>query len=117
MDDFLEENKLKRANSMKSLRQSKTISSFTTCDDSICLEDTKEGKLIINLNNIMVNNGDINQVNQKTKEMIQRSKNLYEVYFHLRDKYKKRGSESIQVPTLEEILKDYDSNKHMLIEL
>ena len=80
LDDFLEENKLKRANSMKSLRQSKTISSFTTCDDSICLEDTKEGKLIINLNNIMVNNGDINQANQKTKEMIQRSKNLYEVY-------------------------------------
>ena len=48
LDDFIEENKIKRANSMMSLRSSKTISSITTCDDSICLDDTNVRKNKIN---------------------------------------------------------------------
>ena len=77
LDDFIEENKIKRANSMMSLRSSKTISSVTTCDDSICLDDTNVGKYKINLNNLMIGN---DEKNNKTKEMVQRSKNLYQVY-------------------------------------
>ena len=77
LDDFIEENKIKRANSMMSLRSSKTISSVTTCDDSICLDDTNVGKYKINLNNLMLGN---DEKNNKTKEMVQRSKNLYQVY-------------------------------------
>ncbi len=77
LDDFIEENKIKRANSMMSLRSSKTISSVTTCDDSICLDDTNVGKYKINLNNLMLGN---EEKNNKTKEMVQRSKNLYQVY-------------------------------------
>ena len=77
LDDFIEENKIKRANSMMSLRSSKTISSVTTCDDSICLDDTNVGKYKINLNTLIVGN---DEKNNKTKEMVQRSKNLYQVY-------------------------------------
>ena len=77
LDDFIEENKIKRANSMMSLRSSKTISSVTTCDDSICLDDTNVGKYKINLNTLMIGN---DEKNNKTKEMVQRSKNLYQVY-------------------------------------
>ena len=77
LDDFIEENKIKRANSMMSLRSSKTISSVTTCDDSICLDDTNVGKYKINLNNLMLGN---DEKNNKTKEMVQRSKNLFQVY-------------------------------------
>ena len=77
LDDFIEENKIKRANSMMSLRSSKTISSVTTCDDSICLDDTNVGKYKINLNTLIVGNA---EKNNKTKEMVQRSKNLYQVY-------------------------------------
>ena len=77
LDDFIEENKIKRANSMMSLRSSKTISSVTTCDDSICLDDTNVGKYKINLNNLMIGN---DEKNNKTKEMVQRSKNLFQVY-------------------------------------
>ena len=77
LDDFIEENKIKRANSMMSLRSSKTISSVTTCDDSICLDDTNVGKYKINLNTLMIGN---DEKNNKTKEMVQRSKNLFQVY-------------------------------------
>ena len=77
LDDFIEENKIKRANSMMSLRSSKTISSVTTCDDSICLDDTNVGKYKINLNTLIVGN---DEKNNKTKEMVQRSKNLFQVY-------------------------------------
>ena len=77
LDDFIEENKIKRANSMMSLRSSKTISSVTTCDDSICLDDTNAGKYKINLNTLIVGN---DEKNNKTKEMVQRSKNLFQVY-------------------------------------
>ena len=38
------------ANSMLSLRTTKTLSSFTTCDDSICGGDTGHKKAKINLN-------------------------------------------------------------------
>ena len=79
LEEFLEENKLKRANSMMSLRQSKTISSFSTCTDSICLDDT-DGKYKINLNLLKVGNDEKNEAHKKAKEIIQRSKNLYEVY-------------------------------------
>ena len=43
LSDFIDDNEIniKRANSMKSLRQAKTFSSFTTCDDSICFEEKK----------------------------------------------------------------------------
>ena len=46
LQDFINEKDLnkKRASSMMSLRQSKTLSSFTTCDDSICIEEIKEYK-------------------------------------------------------------------------
>ena len=77
LDDFIEENKIKRANSMMSLRSSKTISSVTTCDDSICLDDTNVGKYKINLNTLIAGN---DEKNNKTKEMVQRSKNLFQVY-------------------------------------
>ena len=77
LDDFIEENKIKRANSMMSLRSSKTISSITTCDDSICLDDTNVRKNKINKKSLIIDN---DEKNNKTKEMIQRSKNLYQVY-------------------------------------
>ena len=95
LDDFIEENKIKRANSMMSLRSSKTISSVTTCDDSICLDDTNVGKYKINLNNLMLGN---EEKNNKTKEMVQRSKNLYQVYLDQqqdsKDKKNKCGKNS-----------------------
>ena len=77
--DFIEDNEInkKRANSMKSLRQAKTFSSFTTCDDSICLEDKKSGKIKINLDKIYIDNSEISTKNKRTKEIIDNSKNLY----------------------------------------
>ena len=80
LEEFIEENKLKRANSMMSLRSSKTISSETTCDDSIYFDDTNIGRHQINKKNLIIDNNETNLANQKTKDMIQRSKNLYQVY-------------------------------------
>ena len=80
LDDFIEENKIKRSNSMMSLRNCKTISSFTTCDDSICYDDNtkKEGK--INLNQLLIiDNSEIYQRKKKIKDIIQRSKNLNQI--------------------------------------
>ena len=78
--DFIQENELnkKRANSMMSLRHSKTISSFTTCDDSICLDDKKDGKYRINLNLLIIDNSEINVKKNKTKDIIQKSRKLYQ---------------------------------------
>lgn len=53
----------------------------------------------------------------KIDQFVQKIYNLKKDDKYFRDRYKKRGSESIQVPTLEKVLKDYDSKKHMLIEL
>ena len=50
LEEFIEENKIKRSNSMMSLRQSKTFSSFTTCDSSICGDEKKDKKQKTNLN-------------------------------------------------------------------
>ena len=88
--DFIQENELnkKRANSMMSLRQSKTISSFTTCDDSICLEDKKDGKYRINLNLLIIDNSEINVKKNKTKDIIQKSNKLYQD--SLKDKSEKK---------------------------
>ena len=81
LNNFIEENKLKRANSMMSLRHSKTISSFTTCDDSICLDEIKDKKISINLYRLNElnedNNNEMHYSSKKTKEIIQRSQNLY----------------------------------------
>ena len=82
LDDFIEENKIKRSNSMMSLRNCKTISSFTTCDDSICYDDNnkKEGKIKINLNQLLIiDNSEIYQRKKKIKDIIQRSKNLNQI--------------------------------------
>ena len=77
LNNFIEENKLKRANSMMSLRHSKTISSFTTCDDSICIEETKDHNIKINISQLMMDNFDLNPQNKRTKEIIEKSKNMY----------------------------------------
>jgi hypothetical protein len=82
LDDFIEENKIKRSNSMMSLRNCKTISSFTTCDDSICYDDNnkKEGKIKINVNQLLIiDNSEIYQRKKKIKDIIQRSKNLNQI--------------------------------------
>ena len=62
LDDFIEENKLKRASSMISLRRcSQTLSSFTTCDDSMCGGETGHKKSKINLNQLLIiDNSEIN---------------------------------------------------------
>ena len=83
LENFIEENKIKRSNSMMSLRQSKTFSSFTTCDSSVCGDEKKDKKQKINLNLLFIDNSEINQ---KTKEMIQRSKNLSEALINLDSK-------------------------------
>ena len=83
LENFIEENKIKRSNSMMSLRQSKTFSSFTTCDSSICGDEIKDKKQKINLNLLFIDNSEINQKNKKTKDMIQRSKNLSEALIGL----------------------------------
>ena len=66
---------------MMSLRHSKTISSFTTCDDSICLDEIKDKKISINLYRLNElnedNNNEMHYSSKKTKEIIQRSQNLY----------------------------------------
>ena len=79
LSDFIEDNEInkKRANSMMSLRQSKTFSSFTTCDDSICFEEKKGKKFGINLDKLYIDNSEINIRNKRTKEIIEYSKNLY----------------------------------------
>ena len=79
LSDFIEDNEIniKRANSMKSLRQAKTFSSFTTCDDSICFEEKKGKKFGINLDKLYIDNSEINTRNKRTKEIIEYSKNLY----------------------------------------
>ena len=79
LSDFIEDNEInkKRANSMMSLRQSKTFSSFTTCDDSICFEEKKGKKFGINLDKLYIDNSEINTRNKRTKEIIEYSKNLY----------------------------------------
>ena len=78
--DFMEDNELqkKRANSMMSLRHSKTISSYTTCDDSSCLEEIKDGKFKINLNFLIVDNSEINSRQSRTKDIVQKSRKLYQ---------------------------------------
>ena len=60
LKDFIAENKLnlKRSNSMMSLRHSKTISSITTCADSVYLEEIKNKKYNINLNKLRVDNNE-----------------------------------------------------------
>ena len=79
LSDFIEDNEInkKRANSMMSLRQAKTFSSFTTCDDSICFEEKKGKKFGINLDKLYIDNSEINTRNKRTKEIIEYSKNLY----------------------------------------
>ena len=76
LKDFIKDNKLnqKRSNSMMSLRHCKTISSTTTCADSICLEDIKTNNMPINLNKFRVDdneniiNNNINNQKIETKE-------------------------------------------------
>ena len=84
LEEFIEENKIKRSNSMMSLRQSKTFSSFTTCDSSICGDEKKDKKQKTNLNLLFLDNSEINQKNKKIKDMIQRSKNLSETLIELK---------------------------------
>ena len=65
-DDFIEEHKLIRASSIISLRQcSQTLSSFTTCDDSMCGSETGHKKSKINLKQLLII--DISEINQKVK--------------------------------------------------
>ena len=75
--EFKEEKQLKRANSMKLMRSSNTISSLATRADSIYNEDNNEGRFIVNLKNLMEE--DDNQLNiskNKTKDIIGRSQNI-----------------------------------------
>ena len=72
------EKQLKHANSMKSLRSS-TITSLTTCDDSLYQDDNKEGRLSIDLKNLLIDNNDSNISKKESKEMIHRSKNLKKI--------------------------------------
>lgn len=84
LDEFNETKNIKRANSMLSLHRSKTISSLTTCDDSVCFDDIREGKHKINLNRLKVDNNDIYQtLKNSSKDLIQRSKNISAVNFNL----------------------------------
>ena len=77
--DFINTNDFnkKRASSMMSLRNSKTISSFTTCDDSICLEE-KKGKYKINLSLLIIDNSELYQQSKRTKEIVQKSLSIYQ---------------------------------------
>ena len=88
--EFIKDKELnkKRANSMMSLRHSKTISSFTTCDDSICLDEIREGKYGINLNLLMIDNSEINNKKKRTKDIIQKSHNLYQEYLNKKEETK-----------------------------
>ena len=73
------EKQLKHANSMKSLRSS-TITSLTTCDDSLYQDDNKEGRLSIDLKHLLVdNNNDLNISKKESNDMIHRSKNLKKI--------------------------------------
>ena len=104
LQDFINEKDLnkKRASSMMSLRQSKTLSSFTTCDDSICIEEIKDGIKKINLNNLMIeNNNEINPQNKKTKEMIQKSQNLYQEYLNKNIEKKEDKKKFGKIPGLQ----------------
>ncbi len=76
LKDFIAENKLnlKRSNSMMSLRHSKTISSITTCADSVYLEEIKNKKYNINLNKLRVDNNE----NIIDKNIIINNNELYE---------------------------------------
>ena len=80
LSEYIIDNEInkQRANSMMSLRQSKTFSSFTTCDSSICFEEKKDGKRRINLNLLIIDNSEIKAPNKRAKEIYQRSKKLYQ---------------------------------------
>ena len=94
LDDFIEENKLKRANSMLSLRTSKTLSSFTTCDDSIFGGDTGHKKAKINLNQLLIiDNSELNQKIKNAKDIMIRSKNLYQASLEKKNEEKDPNKE------------------------
>ena len=94
LDDFIEENKLKRANSMLSLRTSKTLSSFTTCDDSIYGGDTGHKKAKINLNQLLIiDNSELNQKIKNSKDIILKSKNLYQAMLEKNNEEKLKTKE------------------------
>ena len=97
LDDFIEENKLKRASSMISLRRcSQTLSSFTTCDDSMCGGETGHKKSKINLNQLLIiDNSEINQKSKNPKDMAQRSLNLYQSMLDKKKESKENKNEII----------------------
>ena len=76
--DFIKNNDIekKRGNSMMSLRHSKTLASLSTCDDSVCFEEKIENKSKKKSNMLIIDNSEIHR--QKTKDMIQKSRQLYQ---------------------------------------
>ena len=94
LDDFIEENKLKRANSMMSLRQSKTLSSFTTCDDSLYGDEIVHRKTKINLNQLLIiDNSELNQKKKNSKDIFLRSQKLYQAMQEKKQEEKKNVNE------------------------
>ena len=79
LEDYIKQNefqKRKRTNSMINLRpHSQTIASATTCDDSICIEDTN-----LNINKLIENNKK-NEINEKEKKI----KDNIDDYFKIND--------------------------------
>ena len=94
LDDFIEENKLKRANSMMSLRQSKTLSSFTTCDDSLYGDETGHRKTKINLTQLLIiDNSELNLKKKNPKDVFLRSQKLYQTMQEKKQEEKKYVNE------------------------
>lgn len=91
------------------------------------IRPTKDGNIVV-IHNSKINGKkiidlttqEIKQMNFQTlkiDQLVQRICNLKKEDKYFKDIYKERGKEISIIPTLEEILKDYDKTKHMLIEL
>ena len=73
------------------------------------------GKKIIDLTTKEIKQMDFQTM--KIDQFVQRIRNLKKDDTYFKNIYKQRGKETSKIPTLEEILKEYDKTKHMLIEL
>lgn len=91
------------------------------------IRPTKDGNIVV-IHNPKINGEriidlttqEIKQMNfqtMKIDQLVQRIRNLKKGDKYFKDIYAQRGKETSKIPTLEEILKDYDKSKHMLIEL
>lgn len=91
------------------------------------IRPTKDGNIVVIHNRKLNGEKIIDLTTQEIKKMdfqtlkidqlVQKIRNLKKSDKYFKDIYMKRGKETSKIPTLEEILKDYDKTKHMLIEL